>query len=918
MVCDNGVRQSGHCMEAVDGVPGAAAGSTLSHHGKGPAHCPICKAFVSPGQPCKRCMHLNRAQRTSTRDAVQAGYELGFDDPLDNPVAERIYSRYASVVTREDRRVQLRPGGGFSTDLQGRINVDPYPLGSDAPVEDQMIATWGGIEHELAHEKWSPRGILHAAARIGRGETDRKYSGFSGSDLSEGARMHVKEWLNVIEDGRIERLLQEKVPGAFKRVRAQDMLQPRWDERVGKQMPVYYEVIGASLYEALPNYAVQRHTYKAMSPEARKLFDRIRPIVQKGVTGDAAGALKAATEVVKILDEADVFEQPQNLPTTIKIAPYTGSMDADGGATPSGNVVLVPVNASPPPPEELSGDDESDEDGRGGGQSAPQHCPRCGAFVDKNGRCTNCDWEAPMATNAQSGQGSGGRSAGADGEDEASDGQGDGDADGDEGADEHGRQGAGDGADEDSHGQQGEGSAAGAADAQEETGASSSGDGDGNGGADGDADEHSGQGESAGAESSDGAGSEGDGADAGADAGGRSDQEAAGSDQAGGEGQGGGAPQSQQGSEQSSDFTDDTEDEGGEDLENLEDFPEYDGEEQEEVQNEARDVLDDLRDEAARTYANAVRDYAEETARQDAQKIHDGSSSTVDVQFAEGSRARLRVRDGTKYAPNDIMLDQVRDFRQTYAGAARRFSRELQAIKSEVQADKPFQRRGRFDRRRMKAAVKGDDRVYYKRGVDLDQDIAVAIQVDRSGSMHGAIREAVKAATITTMALEQCDIPYEVRSFHGSGKSGKQVLHKDFASPKATDEDLAEMLHTSGSTPMKRAVEITRASLSVREEGIKLAFILADGGPNGYCNDSDGDGYGYETPVRKAFEAMEEKGVTPVLVFTSPRELDPFARDMLDRVAGRDRWVHVRSPASLHRIVSDRIRDIFRNAQRGK
>jgi hypothetical protein len=41
-------------------------------------------------------------------------------------------------------------------------------------------------------------------------------------------------------------------------------------------------------------------------------------------------------------------------------------------------------------------------------------------------------------------------------------------------------------------------------------------------------------------------------------------------------------------------------------------------------------------------------------------------------------------------------------------------------------------------------------------------------------------------------------------------------------------------------------------------------------------------------------------------------------KNMLDQTAGQGRWEHVQNPASLHRIVSDRIRDIYRNAGQGR
>jgi hypothetical protein len=837
-------------------------------------------------------MHLHRARQPDAQEAVKAGAQLGLDDPLHNTVAARIYSRYASVVTREDRKVNLQPGGGFATDLQGHINVDPYPLGPNAPIEDQMIVTWGGIEHELAHEEWSPRQILHAANRIARGQTDRKYSGFSGGDLSRNARSQVQHWLNVIEDGRIERLLREKTPGAFKRVRAGDVLQARWDERVGDDVPVYHQVLGAALYEALPNFALHRETYRAMSDEARDLFDQIRPIVRRGVSGDAVGALRAAAEAVEVLDDAGVFDGVPHIPTSIDMHDFTGSTDADGSAAPSGGASQpIPVNAPPPPSE---GDEQEGEGNGQGSGSGPQNCPQCGGFLDENGHCTQCE--------DQGGQGG---DAGSSDEQPDADAQGGGDADAD--ADD-GEESSGAGQDDDSDQDAGDedAGAGGSAGSDEDEGQDTDGSQGGSGGQEGEEDDD-------GSEAQDGEGAdEGEtvGGGSGEDAGNRSSDDGADGDSEGA------SSDDQSGSAQdgtSQDGGDEGDGRREEDDADRDDLPEYDADEIEEAQQEAREVLDDLRDEAARTYANAVRDYAEETARHDAQKIHDGSRMIVNVQFAEGHREQIRI----ERPPDNVSsyyTDQVVAFRRDYAGAARRFARELQNIKSEVQADKPLQRRGRFDRRRMKQAVKGDDRVYYRRGLDLDQDIAVSIQVDRSDSMRtgGLIKDAVKAATITAMALEQSEIPYEMRSFRGKGK-GHQVLHKDFGSPRATDEALGAMLVVNGWTPMKRAAEITRAAMSVREERVKLVFILADGSPNCYA-----DGKSYTEHVRETFDAMEEMGMTPVLVYTDSEDLSSEQHELLDNTAGQGRWEHIRNPSALHRVVSNRIRDIYRNAERNR
>jgi hypothetical protein len=723
---------------------------------------------------------------------VESGFRAGLGDPLNNTVVAAMYGRYASVVSREDRRVRLRPGGGFSTDLEGTIDVDPRPLSPSAPVEDQIIVTWGGIEHELAHEQWSPRQVLHAAGRIARGQTDHAYSGKSGEDLSPGARGQLKHWLNIIEDGRVERLLRDAAPGAFKRIRASDVLEPRWDEAVGEGVPLCHQLMGAALYEALPNFTLRSDVCDRMSEEARLLSDRLRPIVKRGVRGDAGGALRAAVDAVELLDGAGVFKGSPGIPPDLKVGAYAGSPEADGDAVPGpGDGTPVPVNACRLP-------DQGGADGSGPG---PARCPACGSFKPAAGVCPRCG------------------------------------------------------------------------------GAGTKGDGPWTG-------------------------NEGDGGGIGSESSRRNVSERTPSGQ-------------QDGSDGTGDVSGGNE--SGERADGASGVPRPAGDGGGNAKEEAEELLNDLRAQASRTYVQAIDDHVEETARGEAQRVHDGKRH-VKVTYAEGTLVALDLTDPAP--PGGTDLRRIRVFRDRYAGAARRFARELDAIKTEVEADRRFRRRGWFDRRRMKAAVKGDKRVYYRRGVEMGQDIAVALQVDRSSSMRchdiwneedeawirtRPIEEAAKAAVVTSMALEQAGIPFEIRSFHGPGQKGNQCIHKVFSEADISDERLGELLVAEGRTPMKPAVELTRASLSARSERVKLAFILADGQPT---PESSADN------VRNGFDAMEAQGITPVLVFAFPGELDPDMRKRLDGVAGGGRWEHVRSPGMLHRIVSDRIRDIYRNAKR--
>ena len=733
MSCNTCARQANRAMGAA-GVPASQTQATWA----GKNRCPTCGAWVSPGQACANCARLAKSNLVSTHEAAIQGQVFGMGDPLNNPVVAGMYSRYARVVTqKKDRNVDLRAGGGFATDLAGTIYVDAYPLGKDEPIEDQIIVTWGGIEHELSHEKWSPAWMLDRVMEIARGEGE-------GASLSERARRCAKQVLNTIEDGRIERLLRERVPGAFLRVKGADLLQPRWDEKVGKGVPVVHQVLGAALYEALPNFRVRHEVYEKMSPKAKALFDRVRPLVQQGVHADAEGAMSAALDIVRIMDEESAIPQSYQGPSRhTAVGDFQGSPDADGSACPQ------------PAP-----DDQSAGDGAGGDDAGDQEGDD---------------------------QGAGGGAGGDDADDQEGDDQ------------------------------------------------------DAGGGAGGDdADDQ-----------------EGDDQDAGGDG--------AGSGEAGG---------------------DDTVDQGISDG------------------GDGEDILDDLRSEAAAAYSNAVSGFVAETAQREAQRIHDGANGTVKIRTSEGAQIDVKILPPRRSGSPPLHA-AIQAHRELYRGAAKRFSRELRAIKTEVKADRPLQRRGKLDRRRIKAAVKGSDRVYVKRGVEVGQDIAVSIQVDRSGSMHGArIDAAVQSTTVTTMALEEADIPYEVRSFGGQGFGGAgQCIHKSFSAPKATDSDLVSLLGCNGSTPMAVALELSRASLSVRDEQVKLGFVLSDGVPNN------------PESARKAVDAMRAQGVSPVIIFTHPTPPDEYVRTMLNGVFGAGRWEHISSPTGLYRVVTNRIRDIYKAAE---
>jgi hypothetical protein len=67
-------------------------------------------------------------------------------DLLSNQDQANLYGRIATGLVGKPRRVVLKEGEGFATDMKGTIHADPYPLGREAdPRHNLMLNLTNGI-----------------------------------------------------------------------------------------------------------------------------------------------------------------------------------------------------------------------------------------------------------------------------------------------------------------------------------------------------------------------------------------------------------------------------------------------------------------------------------------------------------------------------------------------------------------------------------------------------------------------------------------------------------------------------------------------------------------------------------------------------------------------------------------------------
>ena len=276
--------------------------------------------------------------RPGPTDAVRAkSYELNFEDATR---ARRILEGVAASFLGYDCAVELAPGSGqnFASLLESppRIRIDNLPLGVRAHPDDNLVCARGLLDHELGHWFFTRPDVFGAAVRISQREL--KVSGL------DRMAPEVKSLNNLIEDGRMERLVAGLGVGFGQDLAALARLFPVWGETVGDMqvyadirrardpaftLPapdtdeyaslernwLYHQITGALLVEALPFTKLRPEVIAAMPPRARQAVEDLIPVVRMGVTGNCQQGLRATIEVARYLERAGIYPDAQADPS---------------------------------------------------------------------------------------------------------------------------------------------------------------------------------------------------------------------------------------------------------------------------------------------------------------------------------------------------------------------------------------------------------------------------------------------------------------------------------------------------------------------------------------------------------------------------------------------------------------------------
>jgi hypothetical protein len=616
-----------------------------------------------------------------------------------------------------------------------------------------------GLQHEMGHELETP---LETFERI----LDLASSPQPVEGL-DGGRGLVKGIYNIIEDGRMERRIS-RLPGVAEYLAVGCKLQPRWDERVGEEVPLSHEVQGALLYEALPYYQVRPEVLDAMTPTARALFEELRPLVHSGVFGEPEDAYRASIEIARRLQEEGITAPDEQLRIPVPaFFFFAGPSEGDGsdgqGEGRGGVMVLVPEASS-------TGSNRTGQASSSGASSSPSPSPESIAGASSG---------SGTGSGRDAGVGAGNAGNGASTEDQSAGGS---------------LAGAG---------------GAGHAPMPEEQGQPAVGQG-GAAGKEGDsAQRQQSEQRQQGATTS-----SAHGASQTPTSDGRGQRQTSNASQAraaapGHAQDGHGREQATAGSGQ-----------GGETGLRDPNAPFSEA--------QARRVLDELERDLADAVESDIRRQSRVEvlgrnlhrpigARQDAEQVYrdsQGRVRTAPVQFPS-------------LPAGDAAQAKVQKRRAVHRQVARQLARYLENVQDIAEETVNFQARGKLDRHRFTAAMKDAPDVYRRRVEVEGAGFALSMAVDVSGSMSKEMRSGAlcDAAMVLSDACEEMSMPYEVRSF-----SSRTYQYKAMDDPSFSLDRAAMLINgEGGGTNMAQTAGLAATSLLARPERNKLFVSLTDG-----------------------------------------------------------------------------------------
>ena len=729
---------------------------------------------------------------------------------------------------------------------------EPHPEIVIARTPEQMsvrtaFALIGGADHEALHSLYSLlRDIKVDDVRfiLDRWASVPEWNRFVGL---------LQHWSNVVEDIRIERLGRVEFPGTLQKLHdLQDfiLLQEEENEEKAKKkgantagslsiiMRTFRDV---GLGYVTPTQERMLDAYRAKNPKAVDLVlngplsDLLRESIALGKKDDVA-CLRIAFDVIRVLYDlsSKVYcpscgargskitirplkdSQGKTIPgkgqATCSECGWTGVIDLPEQEKGDGQEGIDDARFEDPNFEDF---DKQDDSPSGSGQSQGQDDPSDSDESDDSDD-----------------DGDDGDDAGS-----ASDDEGD-DEGADDGADDGSPSGKGDASEEDGDDQDGQGGSQDAGDGDDED---AEGEGAGN-----DDDAENGDDEASQGDSSDEDG-EGDEGGAGSDDASEGDQHGQKGDENGGDGAGGGTEPSQ--------------DHKGNDWSDLAD----------DALSQSEDNLGML--DSSSALEDAVNDQQDSEDAKDKLKANEARYRPYDLSL-DDVLVVPPSRKGKEWdaAMAQNLLQSVKGESSYLRARLRNIVRALEMITTVhgVRKGRDLSERYLVDTKASMLAGKKPERAYWDRDEQIDTSMAAAVVIDESYSMCSMLQAATQMLCAITEPLDALGCAVQVSGFRNGRypttsthisqdeRSGchriQGVTHDIF---KTFDEPFRAVRYrfantrAEGSTPMSDGIQFALDSLSPRQEGHRVLFVITDGDPDS----------GHEPVIRHQLRLAKEAGI---------------------------------------------------------
>ena len=272
-------------------------------------------------------------------------------------------------------------------------------------------------------------------------------------------------------------------------------------------------------------------------------------------------------------------------------------------------------------------------------------------------------------------------------------------------------------------------------------------------------------------------------------------------------------------------------------------------------------------------------------------------ADTTRQRYRTPSGEVVSVQTGTSMEENPRKLADLERRRPAQQEISGRLARRLVSIRQEAMSRLRMLPEGRLDRRRFPAALAGREDVRTRTSVTSDTGMAVSVLLDQSGSMrsqHISTNKLYDATCIIGQALEQIDIPYEVR-----GHGGASTQYKAMEDPALDARRAARLTEdcTNSNFVTAPVVGLATAALLARPDTNKLIVNLMDG-----------DMEDHPQAVAQ-YQETRKQGIVTFGVFLGMPSADQQRK--MTELFGTNNWRPIAALTELPNVVGQRIADIF-------